>query len=312
MYRSISALASLSVLLAPAALAEGKAFSASDFSRIEVRGAMNVVYKSGPETAVKVEASNGDYSDARIKNEGDTLVVTRVSIEKKRGFFSWGARSVSVSGDGKTVKVNGKVMPVYTVHVTGPDLESVKASQSSRFESAAIKADSFDAGASSSSTVTLAGSAARALLSVSSSGELFAGGFAVGTLNVSASSSGDAVVLVNGTSETSVSASSSGSVDLTSDAGASFDVSASSGANVELSGSCKDLTVSASSGADVEAGALRCASVTVSASSGADVDAYASGAATAGASSGADIVIAGKPGRQDASRSSGGSVSFNQ
>jgi hypothetical protein len=50
--------------------------------------------------------------------------------------------------------------------------------------------------------------------------------------------------------------------------------------------------------------------VTVSASSGADVDAFATGAATAKASSGADVTIAGNPATQDGSKSSGGSVSF--
>lgn len=311
MKMTLTALAAISLLLAPAALAEGKSFSASDFSRIQVEGAMNVVYKTAPQTSVKVESSNGDYSDAKITNDGDTLVVTRVSVDKKRGFFSWGGSSLNISDDGKTVKVNGKKMPVYTVYVTGPELEGVKASQSSRFESATIKAGIFEASASSSAAIKLAGTANSASLSASSSGELKAAEFAVGTLNVSASSSGDADVLVTGTGENSISASSSGDINLNSAAAASFDVSASSGANVEISGSCNAMTVSASSGADVEANELRCATLTVSASSGANVDAFASGGAAARASSGADVSIAGKPGRQDGSKSSGGSVSFS-
>lgn len=311
MKKALTAIATVSLLLAPGALAEIKSFSASDFSYIEVEGAMNVVYKTSPQTSVRVETSGGDFSDARIGNEGDTLVVSRVSARKKGGFFSWGGRSLSVSDDGKTVKVNGKKKPVYTVYVTGPDLGGVKASESSRFESATIKASTFEASASSSATVTLAGTAISASLSASSSGEVKAAGLAIGTLNVSASSSGDADVLVTGTGETSISASSSGGVTLNSAAAASFDVSASSGADVELSGSCKAMTVSASSGADVEADDLRCASLTVSASSGADVDAFASGSATARASSGADVSIAGRPATQEGSEASGGSVSFS-
>lgn len=310
MKKALTAIATFSLLLAPAALAESKSFSASDFSRIEVEGAMNVVYKTAPQTSVRVETSGGDFSDARIENDGDTLLVSRVSAGKKGGFFSWGGRSLSVSDDGKTVKVNGKKKPVYTVYVTGPDLEGVKASGSSRFESSTIEAAKFEASASSSATVTLGGTATSASLSASSSGEVEAAGFAVGTLNVSASSSGDADVLVTGTGKTSISASSSGDVILNSAGAASFDVSASSGAEVELSGSCNAMTVSASSGADVEADELRCAGVTVSASSGADVDAFASGAATARASSGADVTVAGKPATQEATKSSGGSVSF--
>ena len=147
MKTALTAIAAFSLLLAPAALAESRSFSASDFSRIEVEGAMNVVYKTAPQTSVRVETSGGDFSDARIENEGDTLVVSRVSARRKGGFFSWGGRSLSVSDDGGTVKVNGKKKPVYTVYVTGPGLEGVKASESSRFESATIKASTFEAGA---------------------------------------------------------------------------------------------------------------------------------------------------------------------
>ena len=170
MNKTLTALATISLLLAPAALAESKSFSASDFSRIEVEGAMNVVYKTAPQTSVKVETSGGDFSDARIENDADNLVVSRVSAGKKGGFFSWGGRSLSVSDDGKTVKVNGKKKPVYTVYVTGPDLEGVKASESSRFDSATIKASTFEASASSSATVTLAGTATSASLSASAGG----------------------------------------------------------------------------------------------------------------------------------------------
>ncbi len=311
MIKTFTALATIALLLAPAALAEGKSYSTNDFSRIRVEAAMNVVFKSGPQTSVVVEASNGDYSDAKIETDGDTLIVTRESIDKKRGLFSWRGSSLSVTDDGKTVKVNGKKMPVYTVYVTGPELDGVKASQSSRFESATLDAAAFDASVSSSATMILAGRAQTATLSASSSGDLKAAQFAVGALNVSASSSGDADVFVNGTGKTSVSASSSGEVNLRSAAAAIFDVSASSGANVEMKGTCSTMSVSASSGADVEADELRCVDVTISASSGADVDAYATGTATARASSGGDVSISGKPGVQDGSKSSGGSVSFS-
>ena len=92
MKTALTAIAAFSLLLAPAALAESRSFSASDFSRIEVEGAMNVVYKTAPQTSVRVETSGGDFSDARIGNEGDTLVVSRVSASRKGGFFSWGGR----------------------------------------------------------------------------------------------------------------------------------------------------------------------------------------------------------------------------
>lgn len=312
MNKTLTALATISLLLAPAALAEGKTYNTQDFSRIKVEAAMNVVHKAGPQTKVVVESSNGDYSDAKIDTDGDTLIVTRESVDKKRGLFSWGNGSLSVSDNGKTVKVNGKKMPVYTVYVTSPDLEGVKASQSSRFESGTIDAGDFEGSVSSSAKMILAGRADTASLSASSSGELKASEFGVGTLKVSASSSGEADVLVNGTGETSVNASSSGEVNLRSAAAARFDVNASSGASIDMAGACSTMAVSASSGADVDADDLRCVDVTVNASSGGDVEAYASGSAKARASSGGDVSISGKPGVQDGSKSSGGSVSFSR
>ena len=111
MKKALTALASIALLAGPAALAEGKAFEAKPFTRIDVDGAMNVVYKAGPDTRVVVESSDGDYSDAKISNDGETLIVSRVSLASKGGWFFWN-RSVSVSDDGKTIKVNGKKKPV--------------------------------------------------------------------------------------------------------------------------------------------------------------------------------------------------------
>lgn len=309
MKRTLTALATISLLVAPVALAEGKAFEAKAFSRIEVDGAMTVVYKTGAQTSVTVESSDGDYSDAKISNEGDTLQVSRVSLDSEGGWFSWG-RSVSVSEDGKTVKVNGKKKPAYTVHVTGPDLDGVKVAQSSRFSSQSISAGAFDASASSSSEITLAGSATSAALSASSSGEIEARGLKAATVSINASSSGEVDATVTGTGSSKVDASSSGDVSLASAAAGSFDVNASSGGSVELSGACSSVTADASSGAEVDGGELLCANATGKASSGAEVDLYATASATGKASSGGDVSFTGAPKSQDASKSSGGSVEF--
>jgi hypothetical protein len=311
MKRTLTALATIALIAAPAALAEGKAYSVSDFDSIEVGAAMHVVYKSGNDTSVRVETSSGDYSDALIETRGDTLHVSRNSVSKKRG-WSWfgGGQSINVSDDGKTIKVNGKKVPVYTVYVTAPDLDSVKASQSSRFTSQTINGGSIDISASSSAEIKVAGSVSEARLSASSSGELDAGGLKAGSAKISASSSGEVDAAVTGTGDTNISASSSGEVKLASAAAASFVVSASSGAGVELSGACNSISVSASSGAEVDGEGLQCKSATVNASSGADVELYATGSASGNASSGAAVSFAGKPTLQDGSKSSGGSVSF--
>jgi hypothetical protein len=309
MNKILTAVTALTLLAVPAALAESKSYKAKAFSRIEVDSAMSVVYKTGPETRIVVENSEGDFSDVYIANKGDALKVSRVSV-KERGWFSWGVRSVNISDDGKTVKVNGKKVPNYTVYVTSPELEGVSASSSSRFESQTISGADFAAQSSSSARIRLAGNVSSASLSASSSGDIDAAGLAAGTLDVSASSSGDVVASVNGTGDSSVNASSSGDVTLKSAAGTNLVVDASSGSSVELSGNCERATVSASSGASVAGTALRCAGVNVSASSGASVDAFATGQVTASASSGANIAISGKPAEQTVSKSSGGSVDF--
>ncbi len=310
MNKTLTAIAALTLALAPAALAEGKSYKAKPFSSIEVDGAMKVVYKSGSETTVRVVSSNGDYSDSRIANRGDTLVVSRESLRAKRSWTSWGGRSISVSDDGKVVKVNGKKMPTYTVYITSPELDEVTAAQSSRFEAKTLNANSFSAAASSSSVITLGGSAADARISASSSGEVKAAEFAAGKLDVSASSSGEADVFSNGNGDVAINASSSGDVNVVSAAAARFRVDASSGASVEMSGNCKSLSVSASSGAGIDSQGLNCERATVNVSSGADVEAYATISATGNASSGGSVSFAGKPTEQNIAESSGGSVSF--
>lgn len=309
MKRALTALATISIILAPAALAESKTFSASSFDQVEVNGVMDVVYKSGNDTKVVVETPSGDFSDAVIENDGDTLIITRKSVQKKSSFFSWG-NSIDVSKDGETVKVNGKRVPRYTVYVTGPDLDGVKVSQSSTFNSQTINSSDFSIGVSSSAKAKVAGSAGTARISASSSGDVDASKLEAKTLTISASSSGDADGLVTGTGETDVQASSSGDVTVRSNGASSFKAQASSGGSVELSGSCSSIEASASSGAEIDADELRCSSAVARASSGGDVDLYSTGLAKGSASSGGDIRFKGNPSDQQSSESSGGSVRF--
>ncbi|WP_291202519.1 DUF2807 domain-containing protein [Hyphomonas sp.] len=309
MKKALTALASIALLAGPGALAEGKAFEAKPFTRIDVDGAMNVVYKAGPNTRVVVESSDGDYSDAKISNDGETLIVSRVSLTSKGGWFFWN-RSVSVSDDGKTIKVNGKKKPVYNVTVTGPDLEGVKASQSSRFTAQSIDSDAFDAGASSSAEMTLGGTARAASLKASSSGEINARTLKAVSVSIDASSSGEVDAQVTGAGENTLNASSAGDISLVSAAAGSFNVNASSGGSIDLSGACKGIIAEASSGAEIDGNELRCATATGKASSGGQVDLYASESAKGSASSGGDVTFRGAPKSQDASKSSGGSVAF--
>lgn len=311
MTKTFTALATIAVLLSPAAFAESKTFAAKPFSKIEVNGIMTVVHKTAAETKVTVETENGDFSDAKITNDGDTLIVSRNSLDKKGGFFNWGGTNVDVSRNGETIKVNGKKVPRYTVYVTGPDLEEVRVKQSSKFTSETIDAGDFDASASSSSTATLAGKSGATSLAASSSGTIKAAGLKAASLDAAASSSGDLSASVTGTGTVKVAASSSGDVEIVSSGAAKFDVDASSGGSVELSGACASITASASSGGDIDAEDLICTTGSAQASSGGEIDIHASASATGKASSGGDINFSGSAKQQTESHSSGGSVSFS-
>jgi hypothetical protein len=310
MKKTLIAFAALSLCLAPAASADGQGYKAKDFRNIEVDGAMRVVYTAGPATRVVARNADGDYSDVRITNKGDTLRVTRVSTTKERGWFSWGGPSINISNNGETVKVNGKTVPNYVVYVTGPTLDSVSAAQSSRFEASALTGESLAASASSDGTIILGGRVAEAELSASSAGEVRAAKLAAGQLNVSVSSSGEMEAFVDGSGSSSVNASSGSQVSVSSARASRFVVDASSGSTITLSGACSDITATASSGSSVEAEKLACVNMTANASSGASIDAYATGNASGDASSGASITISGAPSEKVVSKSSGGSVSF--
>lgn len=308
MLKTITATAIIALMAAPLALAGTKSLDLKSFDQIETKGAMNVIYTAGANTSVVIETDGNDFSDAKVSVDGDTLVITRVSLDKK-GMFGGGA-NLRVSDDGKTVKVNGKKVPFYTVRVTSPNLTGIKVAQSSTGKASGIDAETFEARASSSGDLTLEGRATKATLEVSSSGDLVADGFEAGSLDVSASSSGDVKAVVTGTGLTKVSASSSGEVSLRSLKAAQFEIDASSGGEVEATGACASVNIDASSGTDVDASGLKCETATVSASSGADVEAFASVSASGNASSGADISFGGSPAQQQVNTSSGGDVTF--
>lgn len=308
MLKTFTATAVIALIAAPLAFAGTKTVNVDGFDLIEAKGAMNVIYTAGPNTSVVIETDGDDFSDADVSVDGDTLVITRVSVEK-RGLL--GSANLRLSDNGKTIRVNGKKVPHYTVRVTSPDLGGLKVSQSSTGDARGIDAASFDARASSSSTLKLSGQAANAEISVSSSAEIEAGDFEAQSLNIDASSAGEVTALAAGTGRVKVSASSSGDVSLRSTQAATFNVDASSGAEVELAGTCASIDISASSGAEVDASKLQCKTATANASSGGDIDAFASVSADGNASSGGDISFDGAPAQKQAKKSSGGDVSFN-
>ena len=261
-------LIALAAAFAPIASAESKSFPAGDFTAIDTRGAVDVIFETGPDASISVEQDDGDFSDIFIEQNGQTLLVSRNSLRNKAGW----ARNVSLSTKNghKVVKVNGKRVPSYTIRVTAPALEEVSVANSSSadLDAKQLAATNLDLDVSSSADAT-----AKVL---------------GGKLTLEASSSADATIEATGSER--------------------IEINASSSADVEISGTCQALNVSASSSADVSADDLKCVNGDILASSGGDVDAYISGKLEARASSGSDITVRGNPASRDVRESSGGDI----
>ncbi|MCA8893202.1 MAG: DUF2807 domain-containing protein [Hyphomonas sp.] len=308
MTRTAICLAALSMLTAPAAFADTKTYPAQSFSSIESAGPIDVIYEPAATPGIVVEQAEGDFSDVYLDFDGDTLIVSRNSVRDRSGWFN--NVSVRVKDDRKIVKVNGKRVPYYIVRVSGPDLTGVTAKNSAKLTATGVDSERFDAHASSSGDLILAGTAPTTKLHASSSGDIFAEDFRAETLDLHASSSGDIEAVSYGTGPIRIEASSSGDIELDSRGAAEFIINASSSADIELSGACTSIAVEASSSADIEANELLCSTADISASSSADVSVRASDAVTAKASSGGDIYVSGNPATRDISRSSGGDIDF--
>lgn len=295
----------LAAALAPIASAESKSFPVGDFTAIDTRGAVDVIFETGPEASINVEQAEGDFSDIFIEQNGQTLLVGRNSLRSKAGW----ARNVSLStkNDRKVVKVNGKRVPSYTIRVTAPALEEVSVANSSSLSASGLDASTFSGSVSSSSDLTLAGSVEQAKLRASSSADLDAKHLAATSLDLDVSSSADATAKVLG-GKLTLAASSSADVTLEATGSDLVEIDASSSADVEISGTCQTLEVSASSSADVSADDMPCENGDIQASSGADVDAYISGNLEARASSGSDVTVRGNPATRDVRESSGGDI----
>tara|TARA_R110002020_G_scaffold316899_2_gene532259 strand:- start:25677 stop:26606 length:930 start_codon:yes stop_codon:yes gene_type:complete len=298
-------LIALAAAFAPIASAESKSFPAGDFTAIDTRGAVDVVFETGPDASIKVEQDDGDFSDIFIEQSGQTLLVSRNSLRSNSGW----ARNVSLSTKNghKVVKVNGKRVPSYTIRVTAPALEEVSVSNSSSLSASGLNVSKFSGSVSSSSDLTLSGNVEQAKLRASSSADLDAKQLAATSLDLGVSSSADAYATVlSGT--LTLEASSSADAFLVATGSERIEIDASSSADVEISGTCQTLDVSASSSGDVSADELKCVSGKVQASSGADVDVYITGDLEARASSGSDITVRGNPESRDVRESSGGDI----
>jgi hypothetical protein len=87
-------------------------------------------------------------------------------------------------------------------------------------------------------------------------------------------------------------------------------LAAHSGGKLEVSGDCQTVAAEVSSGGEIEAADLNCAQATVSASSGGHAAVQAHHNITANASSGAEIVVHGRPEYNLTHKSSGAEISY--
>jgi hypothetical protein len=116
-----------------------------------------VVYEAAATPSIVVEQAENDFSDIYLDFEGDTLIVSRNSIRNRSGWFN--NVSINTKNDRKVIKVNGKRVPYYVVRVSGPDLDGVLVKRSAKLTAIGVDSDNFDAAASSSGELELAGSA---------------------------------------------------------------------------------------------------------------------------------------------------------
>lgn len=193
--------------LALPAWADTRNFDLSGFKAISASSSADVVLKQGPYSVV-AESKNGDFDDLVVEVRGDTLVVTR------EGRWNWtGSR------------------PHYTVTVTAPSIEGLRASSSADIVASNYTFKKLEVSVSSSGNVTLSGACTDLDVKVSSSGDFRGADLKCENADVSASSSGDADVFA--AKRANGKASSSGDVRIYGKP-ATFDKSTSSSGTVKV------------------------------------------------------------------------------
>jgi hypothetical protein len=197
----------LVVAIALPAWADTRAYNLSGFTEISASSSADVVLKQGP-FSVSAESSSGDFKDLIVEVRGDTLVIGRES-----NGWNFGNRTR------------------YTVTVTAPSIQELRASSSADIAASDYSFKNLDVSVSSSGNVTLSGSCTDLDLNVSSSGDFRGTDLRCDNARVSASSSGDADVFA--AKSANAKASSSGDVRIHGKP-ATFDKSTSSSGSVKV------------------------------------------------------------------------------
>lgn len=191
------------------ASAETRSYNLSGFSEISASSSADVVLKQGP-FSITAESTNGGFDELVVEVRGDTLVVARESKDRN---WNWGSRVH------------------YTVTVTAPSIDALRASSSADIVASSYAFKNLEVSVSSSGNVKLSGSCADLDVKVSSSGDFRGSDLKCENARVSASSSGDADVYASKSADGR--ASSSGDVRIHGKP-AQFDKSTSSSGSVKL------------------------------------------------------------------------------
>lgn len=290
------------------AAAETKSYPAADLTAVDVRGAIAVVVSQGP-AAMTVETPGNDFSDLKLETQDGVLKITRNSLKQRR--FGRSASVKVVKQDGvQTVKVNGKTVPNYTVRVSMPDVQRLKAAQSSSIRTTPLNAGALALAASTSSKVTATGTSGETSIDASTSGAVDASGLMASGLTLDSSTSGEARARTRSAAPVRVTVSTSAEARIVLIDAAPVTATASTSGELNISGPCTSATLNSSTSGDIEASALLCGAVNADASTSGNIKASARDTLSATASTSGDISVRGAPAERTIKESTSGDVSL--
>lgn len=237
----------------------------SNFSKLQASQGIEVFYTISNTISVNVETDDLEllkYIKTEVENN-----VLKLYVDSK-GYKTKNSKS-KVTGKNKTLSINGINFNFLKIIISGPNLESIKASSS-----ADIKIENWN------TTTNLD-------IEVSSAASL-SGKFECIKAFVDASSSGAFSGTINATT---------------------IEMESSSASNVVLSGKAKEIIINASSSADCNLKQLKVEDAKIKATSSSDVVVTVTKSINAKASSSADISFYGNPLQIEKEESSSGSIS---
>ena len=298
---------------------ESKTYDLSGFTGVHASAAVDVELTQGNAFSVSAYTESGDFSGLELRVENGVLITTRPEeIWKNENTSSWqrffgigsGNRNISIKrvNGQRVIKINGERVPTYTVRVTAPSIDRLRASSSSIVTAKGIKTSDLAIKATSSADINAEVAGGDVSIDASSSADVVVSGTCE-KLDIDASSSADVKASKLSSQQLNLQASSSSNI-RAKVSGGDVSIDVSSSGDVIPSGTCNNLDIKATSSADVKASDLTCQNGDLRASSGADITVILTETVKAHASSGGDILVRGGAKPIKVKESSGGDVSI--